>query len=124
MPDIPASAEVLTFELDACRGRYAVLLVFAPSARSPTYEMQMELLQAMEERLRAAELLVVHLLAEGESYLNDRRIDPASVRRLQEQYGVGPDDFRLVAVDREGRDKAWADTAVKPEAVFDFLGLS
>lgn len=115
------TADVQPFDPADYRGRNALVLLFAPSARSPVYEQQMEVLMGEDDRLRAYDMLLVRLFYEGESYVGDQRIDKASALRLRREQGVADDGFCLVLIDREGRRLRTTDTPMKPEALYDAL---
>jgi hypothetical protein len=118
---MPAPPDVLTFDPEAYRGRNALLLVFAPSPKSPAYQSQMDLFQGAEGGFQARSLLLVQLLFEGESHLNEHRLHKASAQAVRERYGVASDAFSLVLLDQGGQERRRYDTPVKPEALFEAL---
>ena len=118
MPPIP---EPLAFDPSEWRGRNALLLVFAPSPKSPAYEQQIDLVQGAEAGFRARDLVLVQILLEGESYVNDQRMEQSSARRLREQFGVEDESFCVVLLDRDGDERRKTDTPLKAEALFAVL---
>ena len=116
-----ASNAAVAFDPGTYRGEAALVLVLAPSERSPAFETQMDLLAEAADDLRRRGVVVARLLFEGVSRVGDRRIDEASARALRARYDVGDDDFRLVLLDVDGREVRRDDAPLQPEAILDAL---
>lgn len=113
--------QILTFQLADYAGRNRLVLIFAPSMRSPTFQSQMELFATAEDGFKARDVELVQLLYEGESHLNEHRLDRDSARRLRDQFGIGDDAFVIVLVGKDGQEKRRFTAPVKPEALFDAI---
>ena len=104
------------FRIDDVRGREPVVLIFAPSDRSPAFENQISLLQDdVSEDL----IFVVQVLVEGACYAGKGKLDEPSARELRQQYAIGDDDFAVVMLDKEGRERYRGDAPVQPEFLHD-----
>lgn len=95
------------------------MLVFAPSENSPAYETQMQLFEGQETSFDDRNLLLVQILAEGESRANDQWLDEASAAKLRERFDVGKGEFCVILVGKDGTAKRRDDVPVKPAVIFD-----
>lgn len=98
-------------------GRPAIL-VFAPSARSPSFESQMQLLEGADDEFASRNAVLVQVLVEGDSYLQDRRLAETAVKRLREEYSVTPVDFCVIVSDGSRKAIKREDAPLQPEALF------
>ncbi len=116
------SRSTASFRLEDVKGREPVILVFAPSERSPAYENQARLLQEdrIAERGRAH---IAYVFCDGDSYLNGEKLDRSSAEQLRAEFDVGDDDFLIVLIGHDGiekrRDDAPLQTAVILERISD-----
>lgn len=115
-------AQAPPFRLDDYRGRQHLLLLFAPSARSPAYEKQLEQFEAHEDAFAERDLLGVVLFYEGQSQAGDHAIAEADAQALRARFGVAPDAFLVVLLGKDGTEKARYDAPVRAEVVCEILG--
>lgn len=108
----------VSFRLEDVKGHEPVLLIFAPSDRSPAYENQVRLLE-QEEIVERSGAQVAHIFCDGDSYLNGEKIDPASVEQLRAEYGAGDDDFLIVLIGRDGEEKRRDDAPLQPAVILE-----
>lgn len=107
-----------TFRLEDVRGRQPVILIFAPSERSPAYEAQAGLLQ--QERIaERGSAVVAHVFCDGDSYLNQEKLDQASADQLRAEYEVGDDDFLIVLIGHDGIEKRRDDAPLQPAVILE-----
>ncbi len=106
----------VTFRLDDLRGRRPIILVFAPSERSPAFENQVALIQddGTARRLKAVLVLV---LANGTSTADGERIDESSADELRTSFGVDEDDFLVVILGADGAERHRDDAPLQPAAI-------
>ena len=104
--------------LDAYQWKNRLLLVFAPSKNSSAYQRQMQLFEGQKVAFDDRDLLVVKLLVEGTSYL-DQSIDEATAAQLRSQFNVGQDEFCVILVGKDGTSKWRDNTPVAPTVIFD-----
>ena len=107
------------FSLDPYRWQNRILLVFAPSAKSPDYEAQMRLFEGEEAGFEDRDLVTIRVLDEGESRVGDRRLPEAAADQLRERFDVGADQFRVVLVGKDGTEKRRDGAPVKTSAIFE-----
>lgn len=123
LPLLPATAQPPmpppAFRLDDHHGQHRVLLIFAPSERAPAFEMQRDLLRGDAEGMEARDLLLVTVLHAGGSRAGDRSLSPDDGQALRERFGVGPDDFALILIGKDGTEKRRDDAPVEPSVLFD-----
>ena len=113
-----ANRMAASFSLDDYQEKNRLLLVFAPSTRSPAYEKQMTLFETATEELAERDLLFVYVLLEGQSRAGDEPISDDDAARLRQQFGVGEAQFRLILVGKDGAEKRRDEAPVQPEAIF------
>lgn len=106
------------FRLEDVRGRQPIILIFAGSDRSPAYENQMALLEE-ESILQQADALLARVFAEGESYVQDERLDAASAEQLRMEFGVEDDDFLIVLIGQDGEERRRDDAPLQPSVIIE-----
>lgn len=113
MPEGPVS-----FHLDEMPGAGPVVLLFAPSERSPAFENQITLLSE-DNIVRALDAVLVKVFAEGSSYVRSERLDEASAEELRTSYGVGDDDFLIVFLGTDGKELHRSDAPVQASMIME-----
>lgn len=108
------------FRLEDVQGSNPVLLLFAPSDRSPAYENQISLL-AEDQVLEYADIVLVKVLKEGTSTARGERIDEASVEMIANAYDLDEDGFLLVLLGADGTEKYRSDAPVPASIVLERL---
>ncbi len=97
-----------------------LLLIFSPAAETPAYRaLKRELAQQAGE-VRERQLLVFHVLEQGQSFLNGQQISPAGAESLRQGFGVAPGTFTVVLVGKDGGVKLKREARV---ALADIFGL-
>jgi hypothetical protein len=115
---IPNSQSAMSFDLEDYQWRNRVLLVFAPSEQHPNYQQQMQQFVAQTDEFTDRDLLLVQVLASGQSRLNGEPLDPASADRLRQQFGVQSDEFRVILIGKDGTVKRSETSPVAVSSVF------
>lgn len=105
--------------LDTHKWKNRLLLVFAPSEASAVYKQQMQLLVEQKAGLDDRDLLVVKLLATGTSYLDSQPIDEMTAAQFRSQFNVGPEEFRVILLGKDGTQKRRDDNPVEPAVIFN-----
>ena len=106
------------FNLSDYRWQHRVLLIFAPSERSPVYQQQIQQWKAHLEGIRERDLKLVEVLATGESQADGQPITPAAAERLRQQFKVKTQDFLVILVGKDGTEKRRNQTPVEPSVLF------
>lgn len=107
-----------SFRLEDVKGRHPVILIFAPSERSPAYEAQAGLLQ--EEKIaERGHAQVAHIFCDGDSYLNQEKLDRASAEQLRADFEIGDDDFLIVLIGHDGSEKRRDDAPLQPAVILE-----
>lgn len=114
------SSSPVPFRLDDVRGQRPVILVFAPSERSPAYENQITLLE-QDDLARRANAAIVLVLDEGSSTADGSRLDASSEDELRTSFGVDAGDFLVVLIGRDGKERHRDDTPLQTAAMSDRL---
>ncbi len=112
MPKGPVS-----FQLEQAVGDRPVILLFAPSERSPAYESQIPLLD--DATLRELHPLLVRVFTDGDSYAGDERIDDASIDALRTSYDVDDDEFLILFIDLDGTELHRSDAPVPSSLIIE-----
>jgi hypothetical protein len=114
------SSGPVSFRLDDVRGHRPVILVFAPSDRSPSFENQVTLFEE-DEALHRANPAMVFVLDEGTSTADGSHLDASSSDELRTSFGVDADAFLVVLIGRDGSVRHRDDTPLQPAAIVDRL---
>lgn len=105
------------------RDHSALLLVLAPAVQSPAYEEQMNQFAGQEEKCAAHDLVLGHILYEGESRIGRMVLDPRQAAALRSHFGVGDDQFMAVFIGKEGVIRKRYEAPVASDTVFEALGV-
>lgn len=95
-----------------------LLLVFAPSEADPNYQQQMQSFEATQAGFADRDLLLIELLADGNSHLNDEAIAQEDVEAVRSRYGAAPEDFTVILIGKDGTQKRQDIEPVSAEAIF------
>ncbi len=93
------------------------LIVFAPSVKSPNYEMQMQVLDAEREAFAARAVQLIVVLYKGKSQAGDEALDEAEAARLRQQFSIDSEDFLVVLLGPDGTERARYDAPVQAEVI-------
>ncbi len=88
-------ANISLTQLESCRGRNRVLLIFASSRTHSAYLTQSGLLEAVEDGLRERDLLVFSLLIDG----------GGEEQALRDRFGIANDTFAVILIGKDGGEK-------------------
>lgn len=87
------------------RGRNQVLLVFAPSRQNARYQEQSDMLADKTAGLNERDLILIYALADGKGRrVGTRLFGGGDEKALRQRYGVGPQQFRVVLVGKDGHE--------------------
>lgn len=107
-----------SFRLEDLKGSEPIILIFAPSERSPAYEGQARLLQ--EERIaERAGAHLAYVFCDGDSYVDNDKMDRASAEVLRTEFDVGDDDFLIVLIGHDGVEKRRDDAPLQPAVILE-----
>ncbi len=115
---VQVKAKMTSFSLSSQKDQNRILLVFAPNAQNSNYQKQMQLFAREEAAFRDRDLILVQVLAKGESQVNGQEIDQASVAKLRDRFRFGAGDFRVILIGKDGGEKRSDATPVTPKAIF------
>ena len=109
------------FSLDAYKWQNRLILIFAPSVKSPAYEMQMELFEGETAGLAERDILIIKGLNEGTSSVGEKPLDQAATQTLYNQFDVTPDQFRVILIGKDGTEKRRDDAPVMPAVLYGVI---
>jgi hypothetical protein len=113
------TAKMSSFKLSSQKWKNRLLLVFAPSSSHPAYQQQMQLFAQHQQDFTNRDLVLVQVLAQGNSYVNGKQIDSYSSTQLRARFGVGKEDFRVVLVGKDGGTKLSDSSPIKTNTIFN-----
>jgi hypothetical protein len=102
---------------DLLIGEGRLLLLSAPSPRSPAFEEQMDVLDEVDEERAAKNVRLAVMLEEGTSRLEDQTLSEDDRTAIQEHFEL-KSRFEILLIDREGRILRRDDAPLKPNAIF------
>ena len=115
----PDPRTTMSFDVADHRWTHRLLLVFAPSDEHPQLLAQRQMATGFAEGFRDRDLLFISVLEKGESLVDNRLIDQASVEKLRTRYGVEPDDFAVILVGKDGTEKRRSERPIPIEDLFE-----
>lgn len=129
-PSTMSSAD--PFELSTLKWSHRPLLVFAPGAQAELYQEQVRLLapEAIRAGLVDRDMVVLHLLSEGESVLvrpaeegekKRQLLTVEAMAALRERFDVPDGTFATILVGKDGTEKRRDRTTVHPERLFSTI---
>jgi Domain of unknown function (DUF4174) len=113
------NVKMSSFNLSSQKWKNRVLLVFAPSSDNSAYQQQMQIFSEEKVAFLDRDLVLVQVLATGESYANGQKIDENSAVELRDRFDVSKNDFRVILVGKDGSAKRQDTVTVKAKAIFN-----
>lgn len=110
---------VNAMDLDRYRWQHRLLLLFAPQEDSPAYATAAEGIQRRSEDILDRDLVVFHVLEDGASRVEGRRLSDAEARQLRDRFEIAPGRFTAVLIGKDGGVKLVRRDSVDLQAVFD-----
>jgi len=108
----------MAFDLKSYQWKKRLLLVFAHNENSPAYQKQMQLFQTQQADFSERDLLLVEILTEGTSRESGKVIDEADVVKVRSRFQVSPQDFRVILVGKDGREKRSDSKPIEAKVIF------
>lgn len=108
-------------DLNAYKWKNRVLLLFAPSEADGAYSDMRRELEGQGEGIVDRDLLVFHILEDGESRLGDSSIDQQSPAFLRERFSVKPGRFAVVLIGKDGGEKLRREEGVALAEIFSLI---
>ena len=108
-----------TVDLEDLEWQNRPLFIFAPSTDTDSYREQESRLKGREEGLEDRDMLVFRVVSEGQSRMDDRELTEADETYLRERFDVGPDEFAVILVGKDGTEKMRRGAPVEVDEVFD-----
>lgn len=91
--------------IEPYRGKYRVLVVFAPSRQDVRCKEQSKLLVTETAGLNERDLILIFALADGKGWrVGTHLFSGGDEHALRRRYHVGPRQFRVVLVDKDGHE--------------------
>ncbi|MBR8832877.1 MAG: DUF4174 domain-containing protein [Stigonema ocellatum SAG 48.90 = DSM 106950] len=113
------AVKMSSFSLSSQRGKNRLLLVFTPSEQNRAYQQQIQLFSQYKQGFADRDLVLVQVLAQGNSYANGEEISSSSAAQLRHRFGVSNSDFRVVLVGKDGGTKRSDSNPVHASAIFN-----
>ena len=117
---MPVSSDTVAFRLEDYQWENRLVLLFAPSTKSPAYEQQMRLFEVADQaELADRDLLVVHLLSQGQSRADNQPVRAQDAQTLRTRFDVASDAFAALLIGKDGTEKRRGVAPVQPHALFE-----
>lgn len=110
---------VKAMDLDRYRWQHRLLLLFAPQEDTPAYAAAAADIDRRSEEILDRDLVVFHLLEDGMSRVDGRRLSDAEARQLRDRFEIAPGRFTAVLIGKDGGVKLVRRDSVDLQAVFD-----
>jgi len=96
-----------------------LLLVFAPSDQDAAYQNLKARLQASTRELLDRDLLVFHLFAQGQGWVEETLVSEDSVRSLYQEYDIRVGTLTVVLIGKDGGEKMRQTHGFDLQSIFD-----
>jgi hypothetical protein len=91
--------------IEPYRGKYRVLVVFAPSRQDVHCKEQSELLVTETAGLNERDVILIFALADGKGWrVGTHLFSGGDEHALRRRYGVGPRQFRVILIGKDGHE--------------------
>lgn len=110
---------VKAMDLDRYRWQHRLLLLFAPQEDTPAYAAAAADIDRRSEDILDRDLVVFHLLEDGASRVDGRRLSDAEARQLRDRFEIAPGRFTAVLIGKDGGVKLVRRDSIDLQAVFD-----
>lgn len=114
---VPVLSNKAMTTVDDYKWKNRLLLVSAPK-EDATYQDQMQLFKEQQAGFNERDLLVVQLLAEGTSFINNQPIDAELATQIRKRFNVAPQEFQVILVGKDGTAKRRDRSPISPEIIF------
>ncbi|MEX0272525.1 DUF4174 domain-containing protein [Leptolyngbyaceae cyanobacterium UHCC 1019] len=111
-------SQTVEFKLSDYQWQHRIVLIFAPSDRTPNYQQQVQMWQADRAGVGDRDLKLVEVLGTGESRVDGKFLSPASADRLRRQFGVPVEEFAVVLIGKDGTEKQRSRTPIDLAMLF------
>lgn len=108
----------MAFHLNSYQWKNRLLLVFAPSESSESYQQQIQLFQEQKAGFSERDLVVVEMFTENVGRVENKTLDQADVAQVRKQFNIAPQEFRTILIGKDGTSKLSDNQPVKPEVIF------
>ncbi|MEL6319959.1 MAG: DUF4174 domain-containing protein [Cyanobacteria bacterium J06626_14] len=98
-----------------------LLLVFAPSETTPAYQQQMQIFADVQAGFVDRDLLLIELLTDGNSRLDEEPIAQEDAAAVRSRYGIAPDAFVVMLIGKDGTQKRQDTEPVAAEVIFSAI---
>jgi hypothetical protein len=112
------TADSADFDLDRYRWRSRVVVLLAPSAATPEHAEQRASLAVAAEALRARDMVVVSVFADGSGTVEGRPLAPGAATRLRRRLRAPADGLTVLLVGKDGGTKLRRRAPVRPDDLF------
>ena len=116
-----SNAKVNKIDFEEYRWNKRPLFVFSPIADREDYQKQLRDLSSKEEGVEDRNMIVHLVLEEGNSYVGDLSLGKEAVRQLQEKFNIGPADFVIILVGKDGGVKLRKEEYTAMSDIFDLI---
>lgn len=113
--------EAQAVDLSDYKGRARPFLIFAPTIDHDGYVRQKQMLAAQQSAAIDRDLVLIEIAGDRGGYIEDRPLDPAAANQLRSDFNVDLDEFAVILLGKDGREKLRAHRAVPAHRLFDLI---
>jgi hypothetical protein len=111
----------MDFNLETYRWKNRILILFTPSTGFPDFLRQHQELRNHADEVRDRDLIVIELFGEQKGVKGSSVLSEQSVRALRSRYQVGPEEYRVILIGKDGTVKLASKTLVPAEQLFALI---
>jgi hypothetical protein len=111
---------VMDFDLRAYQWKKRLILIFAPSTKSESYKAQAEMLRGHTEGMLDRDLIVAEVFEAESSRCGEAVLSSDSVLGLREKFSVGPGQFQVLLIGKDGTVKL---RSSRPVSILELFSL-
>jgi len=107
-------------DLSRYRWRHRLLLIFSPSAQTPTFLQLANQLKQQQEGMADRDLIVFSIMSDGQSRVGEDVLSKQEAENLRRRFKVAAEEFRVVLIGKDGTVKL-SELTVKLSEVFALI---
>jgi Domain of unknown function (DUF4174) len=110
------------FNLSQHQGQHRVVLIFAPSERSPAYQQQLQAWQVDIGGIRDRDLKLVEVIGSA-GRADGQPLTPAVAEQLRQRFEVSAEEFVIILIGKDGTEKQRSQTPIDLATLFGTIDV-
>lgn len=118
---IPSTCSGNDITLDQFQWENRILVLFAQTSKNDSYQTQISKLSALEDELKARDLILISIFDDECSRLNGEIISDTSAESIRGKLSPSKNSYSIFLIGKDGGVKLKQDTVLEPEELFSVI---